>query len=183
MKNNKEYSYKVCFISYIALFILTLLSITAKAQSGVSISLHQDIRLAIVGDEEHGYKAGTLDLLARFKMNGNQGKYGYFVVYPEFEYAEIDGIYKRYSVNVGYTLNKLIVDDAEIGVYLGWGWIDRYGKTFYSFGGGIEVSYKLTEKLKISGIGQLTERKELKFYWNETQTIKPSFLFGIEYKL
>ena len=152
-----------------------------NAQSGVSFSLHQDVKFALIGDDARGYKAGTIDLLARFKMNGNQMKYGYVVVFTEFEYAEILGTYKRYSVNVGYVLNKLIVDDFEVNASLGWGWIDRYGKTMFSFGGSSEISYKLTDNLKVSLLGQLTERKDLMWLWGKNE-IKPSLFFGMEYQ-
>ena len=40
-------------------------------------------------------------------MQGNQDELGYFVVAPEFEYADLQGTYRRYSVNVGYTLNSI----------------------------------------------------------------------------
>lgn len=154
---------------------------TTNAQSGVSISLHQDLKFATIGDTDRGYKAGTIDIVARFKMAGNQDKYGYVIVFPEFEYAEIEGIYKRYSVNAGYTFNKLILDNFEVNAAIGYGWIDRYGKSMFSFSASSEVAYKITDHIKTSLMLQLTQRKDLLWLYG-TNSIKPSVFFGIEYK-
>lgn len=177
---NETFKLKVCFYSTIALFLLIGLS-NCYAQRQVSVSIHQDFKLGVLGDKEHGYKAGTVDILARFKMQGHQQKYGYMIMFPEFEYAEIQGIYKRYSVNAGYTFNRLLVKNFEVSAALGYGWIDRYGKSMFSFGGSGEIAYKIND-LKISVIGQLTERKDLAWLYGKNE-IRFSGFIGLEYNL
>jgi len=152
------------------------------AQDKVSLSVYQDAKLGVIGDKVHGYDAGTLDLLFRFKMQGYQKEFGYLIVFPEFEYAEIKGLYKRYSVNVGYTLNKLVIDNTEVNASLGWGWIDRYGKTVFSWGASSEIAYKVSDKFKIVALGQLTERKDLKLFYGKNE-IRFSGFIGIEFNL
>lgn len=153
--------------------------ISATAQSNISLSLHQDARLLITGDER-GNDSGTLDLLLRFKMQGNQFKHGYIIVFPEFEYSEIDGNYKRYSANAGYTFNQF-VKNFEFSATGGYGWIDRYGKTLFSFSGTGEIAYNLGFA-KISAIGQLTERSDIAYYYND-KAIRFSGFIGIEINL
>lgn len=142
------------------LFMIVVTTCTAVAQDNVSISVFQDVKFALKGDEARGYKAGTLDLLFRFKMQGEQNKYGYFVVAPEYEYADLDGIYRRYSVNVGYTLNQLILDNFEVTPMLNYGWIDR-GVSTWSYGAYLELMYKLSDRFKIGFVNQLTHRTDL----------------------
>ena len=156
---------------------------------GLSVSIYQDARLMFLGDQDHNIDKGTLDLVLRVKMEGYQDRYGYFVVYPEFEYAEIEGIYKRYSVNVGYVLNQLPVKDFELGFGIGWGWIDRYGKSMFSFAGTSNLSYKITDNIKLSLLGQITERKDLAVMWGnkglnfkEDGILRFSGMIGLEYK-
>lgn len=169
------------FKTFIIAIILTT-GLVCSAQSGVSVSLHQGPQFTFNGDNEAPYEDVAYSLLARFKMNSYQGDYGYVIVFPEFEYAYVDGIYKRYSANVGYTLNRLIVDNFEVSATIGWGWIDRYGKTTHSFSTSYEVAYKLTDNIKASLIGKSTQRSDLLLFWGDHK-IGVTVLFGIEYKL
>src|SRR5690606_31889043 len=100
---------KTKIIIAVGLFILN--TVLCLGQERLSVSVLQDVRLGIVGDKEHNYDAFTLDILVRLKMQGNQQKYGYLTIYPEFEYADLKQSYIRYSANVGYTFNKLIVNN------------------------------------------------------------------------
>ena len=167
-------------IAFIVVAMLCL-GYIATAQKRVSLSIHQDVRLGLVGDDI-GNDAGTINILARFKMQGHQQKQGYMVVFPEFELAEIDGNYKRYSANVGYTFNNLILEGFETSAYIGWGFIDRYSKNFFSFGGSGEIAYKLNDTIKVSIIGQFTERKDLKWMYNDN-AIRFSGFAGLEINL
>lgn len=163
--------------------VIFILGITAlaNAQERINFGLYQDAKFAVIGDEARGYKAGTIDIVARFKMEGLQGKNGYVVVYPEFEYAEIKGTYKRYSVNVGYNFNQRW-KNVEIQPSIGYGWIDRFGKTGFSFGGAVDVGYKVTDRLKLVAVMQATERKDLKIFYGENK-LKFSGFIGIEFAI
>jgi len=164
----------------LVILIITLSSI-ALAQSNVSLSIHQDVRLGLIGDDV-GNDAGTINILARLKMQSNQQAFGYLVVFPEFEYAEIEGSYKRYSANVGYTFNELVVNNFEASLFGGWGFIDRYGKSFFSFGGSGEIAYVINNTIKASVVGQLTERKDLKYMYSKNE-IRFSGFIGLEINL
>ena len=164
------------------IYILLLTTFSLTAQGKPSLSVFQDAKFAFMGDEARGYKAGTLNIVARLKMNGNQDKYGYLVVFPEFECAELQGIYRRYSANVGYTFNQLILPKLTVMPSVGYGWIDRFGLSDYSFSGSVEIAYPLFKHVNLTMLHQFTERSDLGFLWNDNQ-IKYSFFVGLEIKL
>lgn len=161
--------------------ILTLLLLIAcslaHSQGGVSLSAHQDARLLFAGDDK-GNAAGTLDLLFRLKMQGNQFKHGYIVVFPEVEIADLSITYRRYSANVGYTFNRLVLNNFEASATAGYGWIDRDGMTTFSFGATAELAYKFGSA-RASIIWQLIERSDLGMIYGKTEA-RASVLFGIE---
>ena len=158
------------FIIYILLF-----TTFCQAQDKVSLSVFQDVKFALQGDVARGYKAGTLNILARLKMQGNQDELGYFVVVPEFEHADLQGTYRRYSVNLGYTLNS--IKKIEVTPMINYGWIDR-GVSTYSGGASIETMYKLTDNIKIGVLNQLVHRTDL-----PNRKLGYSFFFGTEINL
>ena len=158
--------------------VITLLSATLSAQQRVSIAIYQDAKFLTIGDEKRGYKAGTADLVFRLNMQGKQQKYGYMIVSPEFEYADIEGIYKRYSANVGYVFNQLVVPRTEVGSTIGYGFIDRWGKSMFSFSVSGFINYKITDRFKLSLMAQFTERKDLAWAYGEND-IRFSGLVGL----
>lgn len=157
------------------LIYILLFTTFCQAQDNVSISVFQDVKFALQGDEARGYKAGTLNIIARLKMQGNQDDLGYFVVVPEFEYADLQGTYRRYSVNIGYTLNA--IKNIEVTPMINYGWIDR-GVSTYSGGGSIETMYKLSDNIKIGVLNQLVHRTDL-----PNRKLGYSFFFGTEINL
>lgn len=172
------------------LVLLFLLQIgVVAAQERVGIGIYQDARLGLVGDDK-GNDAGTLDIIVRVVMQGNQQKWGYMIVYPEFEYAEIDGNYKRWSANVGYVFNKLIVNNLEASIAGSWGWIDRYSLTSRSWGGNLGLMYKLNDWLKVGVQYQLVQRSDMVWMygysdiepsWFGSKDVHGSGSFGLEF--
>ena len=158
-----------------------LIVMCSEAQEKPSLSIYQDGRLAFLGDDK-GNDSGTLNILARLKMQGNQQKWGYLVIFPEFEYADIVGSYKRYSANIGYALNKLIVNRTEATAALGYGWIDRYGYTTCSWSLSGTIAYKLKSHLKLNVLGQFTERTDLLLMYGENE-LRFSGFVGFEINL
>lgn len=165
------------------LLFALVLSTLSFAQRNVSMSIYQDAKFLVAGDKDRGYDAGTLDFLIRVELQGHQQEWGYMIVFPEYEYAGIEGSYTRYSANVGYVLNKLIVKDFEAGASIGYGMIDRWGKSFSSFSGGAFLKYKLSDDIKLCLLAQLTERKELKWAYGGNNVIRFSGFIGVEFNL
>ncbi|MGB1307543.1 MAG: hypothetical protein ACPG6B_01435 [Oceanihabitans sp.] len=161
------------------IYILLFFTCFLQAQNNITASIFQDAKLGIIGDKEHGYKAGTLDILVRVNMQGKQTKSGYLVIFPEFEYAKIKGDYKRYTANVGYTFNQFVTQGVEVQATAGYGWIDRYSKAFFSWTFTGAIKYKITEDIKVVLLSQLTERKELGWLYDYTPWRLSSFI-GVE---
>ena len=159
--------------------LFVLMSITFYAQERVAISVYQDVRMALTGDDY--YEAGTLDVLVKAKLQGIQKRLGYMFVAPEFEYSDLEGIYKRYAVNAGFTFNTL-GDPVEISLSAGYGWIDRWGKSMFSFNAQGEVAYRLNSRLKIVLLSQFTERSDLTWRYGD-EVIRFSGFMGIEFSI
>lgn len=165
------------------LLIVILVSSISFAQQRVGIQVTQDGKLAVLGDKEHGLSTGTLDVAIKIMMQGQQREYGYMVVYPEFEYADLTIVaYRRWSANAGYIFNHFRQDKKlEIGASIGWGFIDR-SLTDWSWGSNLFVHYKIKKNFKVIMSGQLTERSDLailygKKFENEWRT---SLRFGVQ---
>lgn len=148
----------------------------ATAQEQVSLAVLQDVKLATIGDKDHGYDAFTLNVIARVKMQGNQQKYGYLIVYPEVEYAHLKQSYLRYSANFGYTLNQLFIKNLEASLAGGFGFINREGEGSSSFSLTGELGYRLSNRFKIVVDGQLVQRSDI-------QKNRFSGFVGFEFKI
>jgi len=160
----------------IAILLFTLNTVLCIGQERVSLSILQDVKLATIGDKERNYDAFTLDMLVRLKMQGNQQKYGYLTIYPEFEYADLKQSYIRYSANVGYTFNKLIVNNFDVALIGGIGMINREGESSSSLSLTGEIGYSLNDWLKLVIDAQLVQRSDIEKY------VTSGFL-GIEIKI
>ena len=163
-------------LTILLLFIATL----CTGQNKIGISVYQDARLLLVGDAKRGYGASTLDVLAQVKLQGSQLRNGYFFVAPQFEFANIEGDFYRYSIAIGHAFNDLLPNDLELSVALDGGSIDRFGKNLFSLGGFTTLSYKLNDTLKLSVLGQVVERKDLTFFYTNETEIRFSGFIGIE---
>ena len=143
------------------LIFAILITTLSFAQNHIGLSIYQDAKLLVIGDEKHGYDAGTLDVLVRADLQSVQQKYGFISVAVEFEYAEIKHDYYRYSVNAGYTFNKLIVKKAEAGMSIGYGIIGRNQKAYRGFNGNAFLKYPIINGLKFCLLAQVVDRKDI----------------------
>lgn len=172
----------------IILAICCLLSCTTFAQEEVSLSFYQDAKLMMF-DDDHNNKAGTLNLIVRLKIQRKQDKYGYLVFIPEFERANIQEAYERYSLNVGYTFNRVKVPyfraplyDLEITPSFGIGVIDRFGNRTFNWACTLEASYRINDLIKVNLLNQFTHRTDLMDRYN-SDIVRYSFFVGIDIKL
>lgn len=129
----------------------------AYSQERVRLAVLQDVKLATVGDKDHNYDAFTADVLIRLKMAGNQQKYGYLTIFPQFEYAGLETPYTRYSANVGYTLNQFRF--VELMPYIGYG-ISNHDGSYKSISFCGELAIPIG-RFNIVIDGEYLKRKEL----------------------
>lgn len=166
----------------LSLIILTVLALNlSSAQKNVEFSFYQDLKLATMNDD-HGNEPYTMDVVFKFRMNGNKQKFGYMYVAPYFEYAEIAGIYKRYAAEVGYTFDELIVKNFEASGGVNYGIQDRYGKNWLVLGADFELGYRITPNFKVKALAQLVERKDLKAFYGNYKIGFSGFI-GLTYAL
>jgi len=70
------------------LLIILLIGFNLYSQDRLALSIQQDLKLAVVGDEKRGYNAFTTDALIRLEMQGIPNHIGYAVVFPEYEFVD-----------------------------------------------------------------------------------------------
>ena len=106
------------------LFIILLFPLLSFGQ-GISLNISQDARLALVGDER-GNEAFTTNVNVAAEFRGWQKGNSYFLMRPEFEYADLKGgeLY-RMTANFGYTFNKWI-KDVDFTATVGGGMLSRH---------------------------------------------------------
>ena len=169
-------------ITSIIAYVLLVVTSIAFAQEKVSVSILQDVKLATLGDKDRNYSPFTTDILIRVNMQGKQQEHGYMIVFPEYEYADIAYGYNRYSANVGYTFNKLFLEDLELSASIGYGFITRKKKSNASYGFNGIASYKLTKNTKILLNLQYVNRTDLGELYGKTK-LRISGFAGIEINL
>ncbi len=167
------------------LLILLLTQVTSTSQEQISLSVYQDARLMTLGDQKAN-KPGTMNLLMNVKIQTKQKSYGYLVIVPEYEQADLQDTYKRLSLGVGYTFNRLyspnmnFLRDFEVTTTVSYGVINRFSNTEGSWSCNGEISYKVNDWLKVGAVHQLTERTDLLFRYQDKK-IRYSFFFGLEF--
>jgi len=167
------------------LLILLFTQVTSTSQETISLSVYQDARLMTLGDKQSN-KPGTMNLLMNVKIQTKQKSYGYLVIVPEYEQADLQDTYKRLSLGVGYTFNRLyspnmnFLRDFEVTTTISYGVINRFANTEGSWSCNGEISYKLNDWLKVGAVHQLTERTDLLFRYQDRK-IRYSFFFGLEF--
>ncbi|ANW96451.1 hypothetical protein AXE80_09235 [Wenyingzhuangia fucanilytica] len=177
-------------------FLLFLITPFSFAQERFSIALLTDAGLALRGDH-HGHPAGTFDLLGEFTYHHTQQKYGRWIYYVEFEHAPLKGGFKRYSGNIGYSFNKIVIPsfwfvprmdlkNLSFTTSLGYGAISRYDFVVGSFGYDAEFSYRINKTFKLNLLAQASERSDMiKLYGKSDSILGPfntreSLFIGVE---
>jgi hypothetical protein len=146
------------------LFLITALMMVSVvySQQRITANVTQDAKLLLVGDDK-GNGAGTLDATISFEMQGRQQDYGYIIVRPEMEYAELaGGIYRRYSANVGVSFNQWI-ENVTMTATVGHGFVE-YGAARMSFGNNLQMSYAISKSIDVFLDLETVERKDLLRY-------------------
>ena len=154
--------------------LILLIPILTFAQSGLSVNIYQDARLAFVGDER-GNSALTANIRIRNEWQGTQLKGFYIFVAPEFEYAQLSEDYYRYSANVGFRLNEFS-KRFEASASLGYGLIVRESISSKSFSMDGELSYNLNNKFAVLLSSQIVQRTDI-------GVVRFSGFIGLRYKL
>jgi len=140
-------------------YILLLFPLISLGQ-GVSLNLSQDARLAIAGDER-GNEAFTTNVNLGFELRGLQNGNSYFLMRPEFEYADLKGgeLY-RMTANFGYTFNKWI-KDLDFTATLGGGMLSRHGLGGLHTQANLQTTWYFTEGVGLFLDSEFVQRIDL----------------------
>lgn len=189
---------------FLVLAILCTVS-TTLAQGKLRVNLFQDLKMATVGDDR-GNDAFNPNFILGMDMLGNQQDYGYIVVGMDFEYGDLQRLdgkqarkfdfgsqdYKRYTVNAGYTFNRLLYNgNFEFTPKITYGIIQRFSNSAWrSFGATMNLSYSLGNGFRFNALTQFTNRKDKEAVYGDdaNYTINGlktdfSFFLGVSYDI
>ncbi len=166
----------------IKILIITTLLLNCTfllSQENISVNTYIDPKLMILGDDK-GNPPSTLNLLIKAELQGNETNVGYLIVVPSYEYANLQGgKYQRWSAGVGFTFqNKRF----ELTPLVNYGIIQRYNASFMSFEGVLDLSYKLSNRFKISALNSLTQRKDIDYNYGSNNWVW-NFNLGVKFNL
>jgi hypothetical protein len=165
------------------LFALNLMFVLfSYGQNKVEISLQQDVRLFLVGDQK-GNDPLTVNILSKIEIPVYHFEKNQLSTYLSVEYANlVDKNFKRYALGVGYVV-KSIYGKIGAGAYVDFGKIYRENEGFYSFSLSGELNYKINNRLKFICTQQLTQRKDLTELYNSKNGYVISGFVGLKYSL
>lgn len=166
----------------VVIFITILLNITFLfSQENITINYSMDAKLLFIGDDK-GNNPGTINYNIRSEWQGKQKEStllginisGYLFVAPEFEYADLQGgIYRRYSVNAGYTFNKWI-EKVNFTTSIGYG-IIQYNGGYRGFGSNFQIGYEIVKGIELFIDAEFVNRKDLWIYNDEKIIVSGKF--------
>ena len=140
-------------------YILLLFPLISLSQ-GISLNLSQDARLALVGDER-GNEAFTTNVNVGAEFRGWQKGNSYFLMRPEFEYANLQGgeLY-RMTANFGYTFNKW-VKNVDFTATVGGGMLSRHGLGGLHTQANLQTTWYFTKGIGLFLDSEFVQRRDL----------------------
>ncbi len=160
------------------IFFLTLFlfSLTICSQDRVRLGVYQDVKFATIGDDK-GNTSYTIDILARFTMEGYQIGRVYSSVIMEYEGAKLaGGEYHRYSAGYAQNFNSPILNNFTLSPSVQFGIIARPTTTFTGLGN-FDVFYSIG-RFQVGWLNQWILRTDL-----ENSPLRYSWLLGFNFSL
>jgi len=168
-------------------------STSFSQESEMHLSVVQDIRLIAIGDDK-GNSPFTTDILIHFELNVFEFKKSRFPFLIGLEYSDLKSAnYHRFFIGFGYVVEFSFLKKFNFGWFINHGIIFR-GKGFHpankkgensfmSLGVGIETTYPITNKLRLSLIYQAIDRNDLAIRFGTERNIKGSVFLGVKFAL
>jgi hypothetical protein len=141
------------------IYILLFFPLISLGQ-GVSLNLSQDARLAIAGDDRGNHPFTTnVNVAAEFR--GWQKGNSYFLMRPEFEYANLKGgeLY-RMTANFGYTFNKWI-KNVDFTATVGGGMLSRHELGGLHAQANLQTTWYFTKGVGLFLDSEFVQRRDL----------------------
>jgi hypothetical protein len=170
-------------------------------ESTMSISIHQDVRLFLFGDDR-GNSSFTPDLLVRLEVDAFKLKKSSIRMYFGAEYSDLNSAnFQRFLLGVGYITKFSFLEKFIFGLYVDHGIIFRGKGSFLikndpphqkkmddetSYMGlsiNFETTYPITKKLRLSLLYQAIDRKDLTSRFGTEYNTKGSIFLGVKFAL
>jgi hypothetical protein len=163
-------------------FCFFMFTVNSFGQNNIEISLQQDVRLFLVGDQKGNYPL-TINILSKVEFPIYNFRKNHIAAYFSLEYADlILKNYQRYAFGVGYIVKSIYRRIGAVA-YVDFGKIYRQNEGFFSSSLSGELNYKINDRLKLIATQQLTHRKDLKALYNSKNEYVISGFIGLKLSL
>lgn len=167
----------------ILLCFCLLLPVLSIGQSKMNLSVHQDFRLLLFGDDR-GNGIFTPDLQLKLEVDAFTFNYSNVLFYLGVEYAYLSSnSFNRFYIGLGYITEFPFLKKFNFGVLLDHGLIFRAGESFMGLSANAEVTYPVAKKLRLSVLYQAIDRNDLTTLFNTHRNIKGSVFLGLKMEL
>lgn len=165
-----------------------------NSESYMNISIYQDLNLLYFGDKQ-GNDALTTDILIKYEIGMFKLKNSSINFNTGLEYADLTSAnFHRFFVGIGYAFQIPVLKKFKFTGFVDHGLILRgEGKkaegnlesetTFMSLSLGLEASYPIYDRIRVSAIYQLADRKDLAERIGTNKRIGHSLFVGVKYEL
>ncbi len=156
--------------------LIFLISALCFSQDQIRLGVYQDVKFATIGDDK-GNTPYTIDLIARFTMEGYQIGQSYSSVLMEYEGSKLaGGEYHRYSAGYAQNFNELIEPSFTLSPSVQFGIIARPTTTFTGLGN-LDIFYTFG-RIQVGWINQWIIRTDL-----EDSPLRYSWFLGFNFSL
>ncbi len=160
-----------------------LFSLQSVGQSKMNLSVHQDFRLMLFGDER-GNGIFTPDLQLKLEVDAFNFNNSSVIFYIGIEYAHLSSnSFQRFYLGLGYITEFPFLKKFNFGVLLDHGLIFRGGESFMGLSANVEATYLIAKKLRLSLLYQAIDRNDLTTLYNTRRNIKGSVFLGLKMEL
>jgi hypothetical protein len=175
-------------------FFLTINAQETNSVSYMNISIYQDINLLYFGDKM-GNDALTTDILIKYEIGMFKLKNSSVNFNVGLEYADLTtSNFYRFFVGIGYAFQVPVLKKIKFTGFVDHGLIFRgTGKkaggssesetSFMGVSLGLEASYPIYERLRVSAMYQLADRKDLAERIGTNKRLGHSLFVGVKYEL
>lgn len=160
-----------------------LFSLQSKAQSDMSLSVHQDFRLMLFGDDR-GNGIFTPDIQVKLEIDIFEINKSTVIFYVGTEYAHLSSnSFQRFYLGLGYITEFSFLKKFNFGIMLDHGLILRGDQSFMGLSANTEISYPIAKKLRLSLLYQAIDRNDLTTMFSTGKNIKGSVFLGLKMEL
>lgn len=156
------------------------------SQEHFSVDVYLDPN-SISTSDASGNQQSAINTLVHVSVPIKETDAGYIFLGQSVQYSNLpNDDYFRYAIlQVGYNLQSFIFKDMSASAAINYGLTKRYSQGFTNYGATFDLSYRFSDRFKLSSLLQVVRRNdmEVELGMNGTHMYKTCLFFGIKFDL